>query len=153
MQSVHKIPTMKHFIDAFCDKCVNYLRGNQVLNSRMVSRVKGALEPGAIVNFLGGIIPLPGADLVAGVLAAGLDMMVEKQEQAKRDQYFKHNSSEDLPREFHKLAYSLSMRYENALQELSEVGAQSFGNYCAEKVNEFLCSDSLKSNESFIKIF
>lgn len=80
--------------------------------------------------------------------------MERRRVEHRTNQYF-GNAPRELSREFMKLAYVLSQRYERAILELSEDGARGFGKYCADKVEEYLSKDngyirSINRDQSFV---
>lgn len=137
IRSLDGIPTIEIFMNTFDQKCNKTLVANQALDSGIVARASSYLEPANIIRFLSNVVSFPGASIVGEIGGQIGDMITEQQEQARRDEYFAHDPRA-LPREFQKLAYVLSQQYEASLQKLSAEGARKLGEYCANRVKDYL---------------
>lgn len=143
---------LRSFMDAFNDTCHATFVGNQAQRSGKVVLPQSALS--SIFNFLGNVVPLPGASVVAVPAVIAADEMERRRVEHRTNQYF-GNAPRELSREFMKLAYVLSQRYERAILELSDDGARGFGKYCADKIEEYLCKEneyirSINRDQSFV---
>lgn len=147
-----EVPALGSFMQAFDQRCHELLMANQVLNSGLVARALNYLEPSVILSFLGNILPIPGGGTITEIVAIGADAIAEQRAQHQRNQYFS-NAPKELSREFKKLAYVLSQRYEAPIQELSVEGARRLGEYCAGKIKDYLegkDAEEINKTQSFI---
>jgi len=87
---------LRSFMDAFNDTCHATFVGNQAQRSGKVVLPQSALS--SIFNFLGNVVPLPGASVVAVPAVIAADEMERRRVEHRTNQYF-GNAPRELSRE------------------------------------------------------
>ena len=133
------------FIEAFIRDCDGILASEQLLNVGMIARSSNPMSFSNIISIFGNIVPVPGAGTISTVLG-GVASAVEERIAAQKTAAFldcSANISDDMKREFKKLACFLADLYEEPIQKLTPMGAGQLGAYGAKRVAKYI--RSLKS--------